>query len=91
MSRPIDGQPQLYFHPSEFDLAALWHDVCHVHRELAPRTKITERLVVRPLRVVGDQKLLTQVFHNLIANAIKYSPTEAIVQVAAETSTASSN
>ena len=84
-SRLIDGQPQLYFHPSEFDLAALLHDVCHQHRELAPRAQIIERLTVRPLSIIGDQKLLTQVFHNLIANAIKYSLTEPAVQVAAET------
>jgi two-component system, OmpR family, sensor kinase len=83
-SRLIDGQPQLYFHPSEFDLAALLHDVCHMHRELTARAQIIERLLVRPLPVIGDQKLLTQVFHNLIANAIKYSPTEAIVSVSAE-------
>lgn len=83
-SRLIDGQPQLYFHPSEFDLAALLHDVCHMHRELAPRAQIVERLVIRPLPVVGDQKLLTQVVHNLVSNAIKYSPGEAVVRVSAE-------
>ncbi len=83
-SRLIDGQPQLYFHPSEFDLTALLHDVCHMQRELAPRAQLIERLVVRPLPIIGDRKLLTQVFHNLIANAIKYSPKEAVVRVAAE-------
>jgi two-component system OmpR family sensor kinase len=83
-SRLIDGQPQLYFHPTEFDLVALLHDLCRLHRELTPRAQVIERFVVRPISIVGDQKLLTQVFHNLIANAIKYSPSDPIVQIAAE-------
>jgi two-component system, OmpR family, sensor kinase len=83
-SRLIDGQPQLYFHPSEFDLAALLHDICQAHRELSPRAQIIGPLVFRSLPVTGDQKLLTQVIHNLIANAIKYSPSDAMVRVGAE-------
>jgi two-component system, OmpR family, sensor kinase len=39
---------------------------------------------MRPLTLVGDQKLLTQVFHNLVSNAIKYSPAEPIVLMTAE-------
>ena len=84
-SRLIDGQAELYFHPSEFDLAALLHDTCHAHRELNPRAQIIERLLVRPLTIVGDQKLLSQVFHNLISNAVKYSPADAAVRVSVET------
>jgi two-component system, OmpR family, sensor kinase len=83
-SRLIDGQAQLYFHPDEFDLAALLHDICRTHRELSPRAQITEKIPARPLPVVGDHKLLAQVFHNLVANAVKYSPAEAMVRVALE-------
>ena len=83
-SRLIDGEAQLYFHPGECDLAALLHDVCQAHRELSPRAQITERLVIRPLPVTGDPKLLVQVFHNLVANAVKYSPSGAVVTVTAE-------
>jgi two-component system, OmpR family, sensor kinase len=83
-SRLIDGQAELYFHPSEFDLATLLHEICQAHRELTPRAQIIERLITRPMMVLGDQKLLSQVFHNLISNAVKYSPTEAAVQVSAE-------
>jgi two-component system OmpR family sensor kinase len=83
-SRLIDGQAQLYFHPDEFDLAALLHDICRAHRELSPRAQIVEKLAMRPLPVIGDHKLLAQVFHNLVSNAVKYSPAEAAVRVTVE-------
>jgi two-component system, OmpR family, sensor kinase len=80
-SRLTDGEAKLYFHPGEFDLAALLHDVCQSHRELTPHAQIIERLVSRPLMMVGDQKLLSQVFHNIVGNAVKYSPREAIIHL----------
>jgi two-component system, OmpR family, sensor kinase len=83
-SRLIDGQAQLYFHPEEFDLAALLHDICRAHRELSPRAQIVEKLPMRPLPMVGDHKLLGQVFHNLVSNAVKYSPAEATVRMTAQ-------
>ena len=83
-SRLIDGQAELYFHPSEFDLAAVLHEICYTHRELNPRAQITEPLLIQPLPIVADQKLLFQVFNNLMANAIKYSPGGAVVRVSAE-------
>jgi len=83
-SRLIDGQTELYFHPCEFDLAALLHEICHSHRELTPRARIVERLIRRPMTILGDQKLLFQVFHNLVSNAVKYSPTKALVEVTAD-------
>ncbi len=83
-SRLIDGQAELYFDPSEFDLAALLHEICHSHRELTPTAQITERLKVCPIRIFGDQKLLFLVFHNIISNALKYTPENAFVSVDAE-------
>jgi two-component system OmpR family sensor kinase len=83
-SRLIDGQAELYFHPNEFDLAALLHEICHSYRELTPRAQIIERLTVRPITIIGDQKLLFQVFNNLVSNAVKYSSKEAAVLVCAE-------
>jgi two-component system, OmpR family, sensor kinase len=80
-SRLTDGGAELYFHPGEFDLAALLHDVCQSHRELTPHAQIIEHLVTRPLAMVGDQKLLSQVFHNIVGNAVKYSPRQATVHV----------
>jgi two-component system, OmpR family, sensor kinase len=83
-SRLIDGQAEFYFDPSEFDLAALLHEICHSHRELTPAAQITERLKMRPINIFGDQKLLFLVFHNIISNAVKYSPEDAFVTVGAE-------
>src|SRR5215470_20209293 len=73
-SRLFDGGAGLYYHPVEIDLAALLHDVCQLHREIAPRTHIRENFGGERLPVVGDAKLLFQVFSNLLSNAVKYSP-----------------
>jgi two-component system, OmpR family, sensor kinase len=81
--RLIDSDAELYFHPCEFDLSALVHEICHLHRELSPKAQIIETLGTRPLTMVGDQKLLFQVFNNIISNAVKYSPRGGVIKVAA--------
>jgi two-component system OmpR family sensor kinase len=73
-SRLFEGGAGLYYHPVELDLAKLLHDVCQLHREFALRSQIRENFGGRALPVVGDAKLLFQVFSNLLSNAIKYSP-----------------
>jgi signal transduction histidine kinase len=82
-SRLLDGEAELYFHPAEFDMAGLLHEICRWHREVTPRAEIVERLGDKPLRVMGDRKLLFQVFHNLVSNAIKYSPNGGTIRVEA--------
>jgi len=72
-SRLIDGGAGLYFHPAEMDLTALLQEVCQLHREIVPGTQIAERFSA-PTQMVGDAKLLFQVFSNILANAVKYSP-----------------
>ena len=72
-SRLIDGGAGLYFHPVEMDLTALLQEVCQLHREIVPGTQIAERFSA-PTQMVGDAKLLFQVFSNILANAVKYSP-----------------
>jgi len=82
-SRLLDGEPGLYFHPQEIDIAALLHDVCHLHREIWPKVSIFEKLGQAPLIILGDPHLLFQAFSNLLANAIKYSPHGGLITVQA--------
>jgi two-component system, OmpR family, sensor kinase len=83
-SRLIDGRAELYFHPGEFDLARLLREICQSHRELTPRAQIVEQFTPGPMPIFGDQKLLGQVLHNLVSNAVKYSPARPLVEVSAE-------
>jgi signal transduction histidine kinase len=82
-SRLIDGGAGLYFHPAEMDLTALLQEVCQLHREIVPGTQIAERFGA-PTRMVGDAKLLFQVFSNILANAVKYSPGRGTIEVEVE-------
>jgi two-component system, OmpR family, sensor kinase len=89
-SRLIDGGVGgggQYFHPAEMDMAALLQEVCELHREMVPGAHITERIAVEPMRMVGDPKLLFQVFSNLLSNAIKYSPDGGVIAVDAAMAT----
>lgn len=82
-SRLIDTGAGLYFHPEEIDLAALLHEVCQLHREIAPGSRIAEEFGTGPLQMVGDAKLLFQMFSNLLSNAIKYSAGGELVEISA--------
>jgi signal transduction histidine kinase len=81
-TRLLEGGAGLYFHPREVDLRELVHDVCQLHRESSPGSTIVEEPGDRSLRMVGDSKLLSQVFDNLLSNAIKYSPGGGGVRIA---------
>jgi two-component system OmpR family sensor kinase len=83
-SRLIDGGAALYFHPAAMDMTALLQEVCQLHREMVPTAQIAERFAAAPVPMVGDAKLLFQVFSNLLSNAIKYSPGGGEIEVAAE-------
>ncbi len=78
-TRLIDGE--LYFHPMNFDMRALLHEVCHLHREIAPGSQIWENFDAEPLPMEGDPKLLFQVLSNLLSNAIKYSPGGGLIKI----------
>ena len=73
-ARLFDGGAGLYFHPAKMDMAALLREVCQLHREMVPGTQISERFVSAPIPMIGDPKLLFQVFSNLLSNSVKYSP-----------------
>ncbi|AXV78628.1 MULTISPECIES: sensor histidine kinase [Ralstonia solanacearum species complex] len=67
---------------THFPLAGLLHEVCEMHRDSAPGTRIEERLDEgTPEIFYGDAKLLFQAFSNLVGNAVKYSPPHARVTV----------
>jgi two-component system, OmpR family, sensor kinase len=73
-SRLMDGGAQLYFHPVDIDARTLLHEVCALHREIAPKSQLLEQFGAASLPMIGDPKLLFQAFSNLLSNAIKYSP-----------------
>jgi len=80
-ARLVDGGAELYFDPGEMDLMALLREVCQLHREMVPGAQIVERFDTAPVPMVGDAKLLLQVFSNLLSNAVKYSPSGGVVEV----------
>jgi two-component system, OmpR family, sensor kinase len=84
-SRLIDGGAEPYFHPAEIDVASLLHEVSQLHREMAPRSHIVEQFGTAPLPMIGDPKLLFQVFSNILSNAIKYSPDGGPIEINAGT------
>jgi signal transduction histidine kinase len=80
-ARLLDGVG-LYVHPSAIDLAALLREVCHTHREIAPKASIVQEFG-HPMSLAGDRNLLMQAFSNLLSNAVKYSPGGGRITVAA--------
>lgn len=72
------------FEPSEFDIISLLHDVCQLHREVSSYTPISESFAVAHVNIIGDERLLHQVFSNIISNSVKYSPDGSAVNVAAK-------
>ena len=57
-TRLVESGTELYFHPHEIELKELVHDVCQLHREGSPGTRIIEEFSAGPLPTVGDPKLL---------------------------------
>ena len=84
-SRLIDGGAGLYLQLADMDMTALLQEVCQLHREMVPGSHIIERFDAAPVPMVGDAKLLFQVFSNVLANAVKYSPGGGAIVVEAET------
>jgi len=82
-SRLLDGDSGINFQSSKIDLAMLLREVCQSHREIAPGAQIKEELGEVPLFVIGDPKLLYLVFSNILSNAIKYSPSGSLINIAA--------
>jgi len=85
-SRLMDASESISLETGRVDLALLLHEVAQLHREMTPDAQIVERFDAAHLPLVGDAKLLFQVFSNLLSNAIKYSPHGADIEIAAITS-----
>jgi two-component system, OmpR family, sensor kinase len=83
-SRLIDAGAGVYFRPAEMDLVSLLDEVCQLHREMVPSAHITERFAAKTIPMIGDSKLLFQVFSNIVSNAIKYSPGGGEIEVSVE-------
>jgi len=82
-SRLLDGDTGINFHPEKIDLAVLLHEISQSHREIAHGAQIHDDLGVQPLMMFGDPNLLNLVFSNILSNAIKYSPSGGLIDVAA--------
>jgi signal transduction histidine kinase len=66
-----------------FDLGPLLQDEARVVGAEAPRHRFDVSVGNGPLRVLGDADRLAQVYANLLANAVKYSPDGGPIEVRA--------
>ena len=81
-SRLLDGDAGINFHPAKIDLALLLREVCQSHHEIAPGAQIQDDIGEK-LMLFGDPKLLNLVFSNILSNAIKYSPSDGLINISA--------
>ena len=64
-----------------FDIGPLLEDEARVIGAEAPKHRFDIAVGERPLRVLGDPDRLAQVYANLLANAVKYSPDGGVIEV----------
>src|ERR1017187_3128631 len=82
-ARLVDARIDLYYHPAPVALTSLVPEICHLPREWTPDARIREQIQAQPLLVRGDASLLSQLFSNLVSNAVKYSPDSGLIRVIA--------
>jgi signal transduction histidine kinase len=64
-----------------FDLGPLLLDEARVIGAEAPKHRFDVSVGDHPLRVLGDPDRLAQVYANLLANAVKYSPDGGVIEI----------
>jgi two-component system, OmpR family, sensor kinase len=74
LNAPVEAQKRL------FDPAEMLRSVIDYYKEIDLKVHFDEHLGQLP-KIIGDQKLLRRAFSNLIANAIKYSPEDGLVEI----------
>ncbi len=72
---------KIALHVESVDLRALIRDLCRQRAQTAPSYLIESELSGLPVVIRGDRNLLTYVFDNIIANAVKYSEKGSTVAV----------
>lgn len=76
---------RLELEPGDVDLKQLLIDICDRQREISTEHVIDVEVLNLPDLIVGDAKLLNQIFTNLLSNATKYSRDDPRVYVEAGT------
>jgi two-component system, OmpR family, sensor kinase len=79
--RALRVQGNMGYQPGEIDLTRLLSEVCDLQRELTPEARIGPVAAEQPVRIPGDETLLRQLFGNIVANAVRYSRGEPLVDV----------
>jgi len=69
---------------ARIDLAPLIHDIDELYRAVAEeRGLVLETLIPDSLPLLGDRELIQQAIANLLDNALKFSPPNAVISLAA--------
>jgi two-component system, OmpR family, sensor kinase len=76
------GDPAARMRP--FDLKRMLEGLARYYEEIGPGTGFKAEIDGLPDSIMGDPQLLYQVFSNLMANAVKYSPDGALVTLKAQ-------
>lgn len=71
------------FNPSEIDVGAVIRQIVKRQRDISRGRNIIEEYVDLPAKFLCDPRLLEHILVNLLANALKYSPADSEILIAA--------